>query len=89
MTMRFSQCFKPMNVEAFVPHGSVECLDEGVVRRLAPAREVYPDGMALGTEINEMAGEFRAIFSANIYPEAPRVGTKRLNMFTKCSLRRR
>lgn len=45
---RFVQCFEPMNVEAFVTKGPVECLDKGVVRRLTRAREVDPDRMVIG-----------------------------------------
>ena len=53
---------EPMDVEAFVSKGSVECLDEGIVGRLAGPAEVDPHSVMIGPEIDNVAGKFAAVW---------------------------
>ena len=50
-----------MGVQAFGPEPPVECLDEGIVGRLAGPREVQHDIMDIGPEIQVPGDEFRAL----------------------------
>ena len=50
-----------MQVQAFVAERPVERLNVGIVRRLAWPREVDPDAVVVGPEVDEPAGELTAI----------------------------
>lgn len=59
--------FEPMNVQTFVPWGSVEALDESVVGWLAWPGEVDPDAMVISPQINQVPSELGAIVGKQIF----------------------
>ena len=53
--------FKPVHVQTFVPHRTVERLDEAVVGRLPRSTEVDLHFVMVSPEIKELSGELAAV----------------------------
>ena len=50
-----------MQIGAFIPQRPIKGLDEGVVRRFAPAREVDAHAMMISPQVHQLTGKFRAV----------------------------
>ena len=68
-------------VQALVPEGAVEDFDEGVVRQLAQPGEADPRAVVVGPEIDEPAGELRAVVREQVprCPSLPHETVQHLN----------
>ena len=52
---------EPMQIEAFIAQRPIKGLDEGVVGRFAPAREVDAYAIVISPQIYHLTGKFRAV----------------------------
>lgn len=67
LSPRLGDRIEPVDVEAFIPKGSVERLDEGVVGGLARPAEVDPHAVMISPEIDKVAGKLGAIVGEQVF----------------------